>query len=86
MGSEVWEWELRKLRGRQEERRAGTEALGNEDPAVPTHALFPGICRRGVWERFSFVFRLKSSLVHIYSFSGQVWAEGKGELETSGHV
>ena len=44
-----------------------------------------GIGRRGLGDgsRFSFVLSFVDFLGRIYSFLGQTWVEGKGELATS---
>jgi len=91
----VSEQELRERREREAERGAEAEGLGAKEElddgggttAVPTHALFRGIGRRGVRGRvmfFSFVLLLsplffpsRFSLVRNYYFSGEAWAEGK---------
>jgi len=64
--------------------------------AVPTHAFFHGIRRRGIRGRavLSFVSLLSSTFVRLpflynllgaHIIFGQAWTEGKGELATCSH-
>ena len=91
--SEVSEWELRERREREGEQEAEAEGLGAAGigsrrgaAAVPAHGLIRGIGSRGVgrWARFLLLFPLWFPLCAPI-FSGQAWAEGKGELATCRH-